>query len=206
MVPPRDVIADALRVRIMSGELKPGERLREDAVAEEYGVSRVPVREALRRLESEGFVSLTPYRGATVSQTSRQDSLELMQVRRALETMAARLAAQNRGGPVAGDLLGDVLRHVAFWNQYVADTARGKKADDSTNELPKSQCASKSKVLESLTKSTADAAAALREHSAGLDPEKAGLAESFIEHVCEHYGQLVIYARWAGVVPPASRG
>jgi DNA-binding GntR family transcriptional regulator len=94
----------------MSGQLKPGERLREDAVAEEYGVSRVPVREALRRLESEGFVSLTPYRGATVSQSSRQDSMELMQVRRGLETMAARLAAHNRGGPMAGELLAIVER------------------------------------------------------------------------------------------------
>ena len=109
--------------------------------------------------------------------------------------------------PVTGiRTFGDVLRHVAFWNQYVADTARGKKADDSTNELPKSQYATKSKVMEALTKSTADATAALREHSAGLDLEKSGLAESFIEHVCEHYGQLVVYTRWAGSVPPASRG
>jgi DNA-binding GntR family transcriptional regulator len=108
--PPRDVIADALRVRIMSGQLKPGERLREDAVAEEFGVSRVPVREALRRLESEGFINLTPYRGATVSETSQQDSLELMQVRRGLETMAARLAAQSRGGAVAGELIAIVDR------------------------------------------------------------------------------------------------
>ena len=89
----------------MSGELKPGDRVREDAVAEEHGVSRVPVREALSRLESEGFISLTPYRGATVSASSQRDSLELMQIRRALETMAARLAAVNRGGSVADELL-----------------------------------------------------------------------------------------------------
>jgi uncharacterized damage-inducible protein DinB len=101
---------------------------------------------------------------------------------------------------------GDVLRHVAFWNQYVADTARGKKADDAANELPKAEYATKPKVLAAFTKSTEDAAAALREHSAGLDPEKSSLAESFIEHFCEHYGQLVVYSRWAGVVPPASRG
>ena len=89
----------------MSGDLKPGDRVREDAVAEEHGVSRVPVREALSRLESEGFISLTPYRGATVSTSSQHDSLELMQIRRALETMAARLAAANHGGSVAGELL-----------------------------------------------------------------------------------------------------
>jgi DNA-binding GntR family transcriptional regulator len=108
--PPGDLIADSLRARIMSGDLKPGERLREDGVAEEHGVSRVPVREALRRLESEGFVTLTRYRGATVSETSRRDSLELMQVRRGLETMAARLAAEAHGGPVADELLSVVER------------------------------------------------------------------------------------------------
>jgi uncharacterized damage-inducible protein DinB len=100
---------------------------------------------------------------------------------------------------------GDVLRHVAFWNRYVADTARGNKTDDTANELPKAKYATKARVIAALTKSTSDAITALREHQAGLDPEKAALAESFIEHICEHYGQLVVYARWAGVVPPASR-
>ena len=89
----------------MSGELKPGERIREDVVAEEQGVSRVPVREALRRLETEGFIELTMYRGATVAASSQRASLELMEIRRALETMAARLAAENRGGEVADQLL-----------------------------------------------------------------------------------------------------
>ena len=100
---------------------------------------------------------------------------------------------------------GDVLRHVAFWNQYVADSARGQKADDTTNELPKKKYATKGTILSVLGKSSDDAAAALREHKAGLDPEKAALAQSFIEHNCEHYGQLVVYARMAGIVPPASR-
>lgn len=102
--PRRDVIANDLREAIISGRFKVGERLIEDALAEQYGVSRVPVREALRRLETEGFVTLTPYRGATVSTGSARDSLELMQVRRGLEVMAARLAAEKRGGEVAADL------------------------------------------------------------------------------------------------------
>ena len=108
--------------------------------------------------------------------------------------------------PVAGvRTFGDVLRHVAFWNQYVAATARGNKTDDSANELPKSKYATKARVIAALTNSTADASAALRDLAGGLDAEKAAMAESFIEHTCEHYGQLVVYARWAGVVPPASR-
>jgi uncharacterized damage-inducible protein DinB len=100
---------------------------------------------------------------------------------------------------------GSVLRHVAFWNQYVADTARGDKADESANELPKDKYGTKARVISALAKSTANAIESLREHRAGLDPDKAALAESFIEHMCEHYGQLVVYARWAGVVPPTSR-
>lgn len=107
--------------------------------------------------------------------------------------------------PVPGvRTFGDVLRHVAFWNQYAADTARGRKADDTANELPKESYATNSVILDALIKTTGDAAAALREHQEGLDSEKATLAESFIEHMCEHYGQLVVYARWVGVVPPAS--
>ena len=130
------------------------------------------------------------------------------------EQAGAKLAAlaqefpeeKYESAPVAGiRTFGDVLRHVAFWNLYVAGTARGDKVDDTANELPKSQYTSKAQVLAALKKSTGDAAAALRAHQSGLGPDKAALAESFIEHVCEHYGQLAVYARWAGVVPPASR-
>jgi DNA-binding GntR family transcriptional regulator len=102
--PRRDAIADALRDAIIRGRLLAGERLVEDAVAAEYGVSRVPVREALNRLEREGFVTLTPFRGATVSATSVQDSTEHMQIRRGLEVLAAQLAAQAQGGTVRDEL------------------------------------------------------------------------------------------------------
>jgi DNA-binding GntR family transcriptional regulator len=99
-----DVIADELRTAIISGRLPAGERLIEEIVADEHGVSRVPVREALRRLESEGFVTLTPYRGASVSGTSRRDVVEHMQIRRGLEALAAQLAAEARGGDVRDEL------------------------------------------------------------------------------------------------------
>jgi len=107
--------------------------------------------------------------------------------------------------PVEGvRTFGDVLRHVAFWNWYLADVARGEKADDTPNELPKETYATKAQAIAALTKSANDAAEALRERQDGLDGEKATMVESFIEHTCEHYGQLVVYARWAGVAPPAS--
>jgi DNA-binding GntR family transcriptional regulator len=92
-----DVITHAVRSAIVAGQLKPGERLREEMIAKEHGVSRIPVREALRHLEAEGFVTLTQFRGATVSLPSPNEGLELLAVRRGLEVLAARLAAERRG-------------------------------------------------------------------------------------------------------------
>jgi DNA-binding GntR family transcriptional regulator len=105
-------VVDSLRNAIITGELASGTRLIEDVLAEQFGVSRVPIREALRQLESEGFVSSERYRGATVSSTSTRDTLELMQVRRGLEVLAARQAAEHRGEP-----LGDELRSVVAGGQ-----------------------------------------------------------------------------------------
>lgn len=114
--------------------------------------------------------------------------------------------AKFETAPVAGmRTFGDVLRHVAFWNQYLAQKARGQEADASANELPKLTYPTKARVMAALTESAAAALAALQEARGGLDAELAALAESFIEHTSEHYGQLVVYARWVGVVPPASR-
>lgn len=99
-----DSIAHALRDDILAGRLVPGTRLVEDAIAKQFGVSRIPVREALTRLQSEGFVSIVRHRGATVSTTLVQDSRELLQIRRGLETLSAQLAAANRGGEAAEEL------------------------------------------------------------------------------------------------------
>lgn len=100
---------------------------------------------------------------------------------------------------------GEVLRHVAFWNQYVADSLRGKPADDTANELPAAEYRTKAKILEALNRTAADAAAALREAPEPLPLKSAELVVSFLEHTAEHYGQLVAYARLSGIVPPASR-
>ncbi len=102
--------------------------------------------------------------------------------------------------------IAEVLRHVAFWNRYAADSARGKKADDTANELPKNEFRTKVRILEALKQSTADAADALNKHKSGLDPGLTDMLVTFIEHDCEHYGQLVVYARLNGIIPPASRG
>ncbi|WP_227981462.1 GntR family transcriptional regulator [Nocardia spumae] len=101
---PREVIARTVREQILTGSLAPGDRLREAELAQRFGVSRVPVREALSQLQSEGFVTLVRYRGATVSAASGSAALELIQIRRGLEVLAAQLAAENRGGAVADEL------------------------------------------------------------------------------------------------------
>lgn len=102
------MITQAIRSAIVSGQLKPGERLREEMIAKEHGVSRIPVREALRHLEAEDFVTLTQFRGATVSVPSPKQGLELLVVRRGLEALAARLAAERRAAGYEHSLLSTV--------------------------------------------------------------------------------------------------
>lgn len=102
--PLRNVIADELRSRIISGEYEPGSRIREEEVAADFGVSRVPVREALQLLEQQRFLILRPRRGAIVDSPSPAGARELMAIRCELEGMAARLAAAARGGEQAAEL------------------------------------------------------------------------------------------------------
>lgn len=106
--PRRDEIADAVRAQIVSGALEAGTRIREERLAADHGVSRVPVREALLGLEQEGYLVRTPRRGVTVATPSPARTLELMVIRRELEVLASRLAALRRGGAVADELRGVV--------------------------------------------------------------------------------------------------
>jgi uncharacterized damage-inducible protein DinB len=107
--------------------------------------------------------------------------------------------------PLAGvRTFGEVLRHVAFWNQYVADSLRGRKMDDSANELPAADYSTKAKILDALMRASQDVASALRQCEVPRDGKVAELLMTFIEHTSEHYGQLVVYARLMGIVPPAS--
>ena len=86
-----------LRERILAGALEPDERLHQEAISAELGVSRTPVREALGRLASDGLVELLPNRGARVAETSAEDMAASYDARRVIEPAAARLAAQHRG-------------------------------------------------------------------------------------------------------------
>lgn len=93
--PLREVVFEALREAIINGTLGPGERLMEIQLAEELGVSRTPVREAIRKLELEGFVVMVPRKGAYVSGISLKDIADVFEVRAALESLAAGLAAER---------------------------------------------------------------------------------------------------------------
>jgi DNA-binding GntR family transcriptional regulator len=90
------VVRDELRRRIISGELMPGARLIETTIADDLGVSRGPVRAAIRQLELEGFVVLSPRRGASVATITVADALECYEVRGAVEGLAASRAAVRR--------------------------------------------------------------------------------------------------------------
>jgi DNA-binding GntR family transcriptional regulator len=90
------VVRDELRRRIINGQLPPGARLVETTIANELGVSRGPVRSAIRQLELEGFVVLSPRRGASVATISVAEALECYEVRAAVESLAAGRAAIRR--------------------------------------------------------------------------------------------------------------
>ena len=93
--PLRDIVFDNLRLAILDGTLRPGERLMEVSLSERLGVSRTPVREAIRKLEIEGLVEITPRRGAQVCELSVKDVEDVLEVRETLEGLAAFLAAEK---------------------------------------------------------------------------------------------------------------
>ncbi|MFE3327307.1 GntR family transcriptional regulator [Streptomyces sp. NPDC059176] len=94
-IPARSVCT-AIREDIVSGVFERGSRLTEEQLARRYGVSRVPVREALRTLESEGFVVTRRHAGACVAEPTEQEAADLLEVRMLLEPLGAARAAQRR--------------------------------------------------------------------------------------------------------------
>ena len=93
--PLRDVVFENLRGAIVEGKLKPGQRLMEVQLAEQLGVSRTPVREAIRKLELEGLVVMLPRKGAYVANMSLKDVVDVLEIRASLEGLAASLSAER---------------------------------------------------------------------------------------------------------------
>ena len=94
-LPLRDVVFSTLREAILKGELKPGERLMELQLAEKMGVSRTPIREAIRKLELEGLVLMIPRKGAEVAEITEKNLRDVLEVRCALEELAVQLACDR---------------------------------------------------------------------------------------------------------------
>ena len=94
-LPLRDVVFKTLRQAILTGELKPGERLMEIHLANKLGVSRTPIREAIRQLELEGLVIMVPRKGAQVASITEKSVTDVQEVRLALEKLAVDLACKR---------------------------------------------------------------------------------------------------------------
>lgn len=93
--PLRDVVFENLRTAILEGNLKAGQRLMEVQLAEQLGVSRTPIREAIRKLELEGLVVMLPRKGAYVANMSFKDLIDVLEIRASLEGLAASLATER---------------------------------------------------------------------------------------------------------------
>lgn len=114
-------VYDHLRTEILDGRLEPGAELIEVALAEQLGVSRGPLREAISRLAAEGLVTVSPRRGAVVRSLSKEEFLELYQVREALERMAAQLAVPR--------LTDEQFAELAALNAEMAAHAAGNEVE-----------------------------------------------------------------------------
>lgn len=114
-LPLRDVVFEAMREAILTQILRPGERLMEIELAEDMGVSRTPIREAIKKLVAEGFVTLEPRRGAYVAELSTDDVRELYEIRTGLEILACGLAAHRADQ----EEIEDIVRYVSKANDQL---------------------------------------------------------------------------------------
>ena len=123
-LPLRDVVFNTLRQAILKGELEPGERLLEVQLADRLGVSRTPIREAIRKLELEGLVKMVPRKGAEVASISEKSLRDVLEVRRALEELAMTLACQR--------ITGEEVTRLRRANHAFSEAARKKNLIDMT--------------------------------------------------------------------------
>ncbi len=132
-LPLRDVVFYTLRQSILTGDLKPGERLMEIHLADKLGVSRTPVREAIRRLELEGLVTMIPRRGAEVSRITEKSMNDVLEVRRTLDALCAELACDR----ITGQGLEDLKQACERFEQCVGtrDTKKIAQADVALHDI-----------------------------------------------------------------------
>lgn len=126
-LPLRDVVFNTLREAILKGELKPGERMMELQLASKLGVSRTPIREAIRMLEQEGLAVTIPRRGAEVAKMTEKDMQDVLQIRDALDELAASLACKA----ITAEELEELKRTMREFEDYTktGDVKRIAEAD-----------------------------------------------------------------------------
>ena len=129
-------ISRALAERIISGALAPGEKLRQDAIAEEFGASHVPVREAFRRLEAQGLVASKPRRGVRVAGFSLEEVREVAEMRAALEVLALRNAAPHLTRAIL-----DAAEEATRAGDHAPDVQSWEEANRSFHRLILTPCA-----------------------------------------------------------------
>lgn len=126
--PLREVVCETLRDAIRKGILKPGERLMEIQLAEELGVSRTPVREAIRKLELEGYVIMMPRRGTYVANLSIRDVNEVFEIRTSLDSLASGLAAER----ITDEELERLQRLLVLIGEYIESNDMDKIVETDT--------------------------------------------------------------------------
>ena len=115
--PLREMVYEELKMQILTGAIVPGTRMMEVELANQIGVSRTPIREAIRKLEKEGLVVIEPRRGAYASQISTKDMVEILEVRQNMEGLAAFFAASR----MQPEQLDDLKEVAEKYNRAVAD-------------------------------------------------------------------------------------
>lgn len=132
-LPLRDVVFNTLRQAILTGELKPGERLMEIHLANKLGVSRTPIREAIRKLELEGLVTMIPRRGAEVAQITEKSMNDVLEVRQAMDALCVELACDR----ITEEELGELKKACETFEQAVRtkDVKKIAQADVALHDI-----------------------------------------------------------------------
>ncbi len=191
-----DSLIDALREAIQIGRYRPGARLVQEDLAAEYGTSRIPLREALRRLEGEGLVQISANRGAVVRPLDPRDIADLYDVRVALESLAARRAAERYVDlrPLTADLAREATVAVGnddrtalyrFDRTFHAELARSSANEHLIATLG-AQWSQIVRVMHAYLTTTPYPAAVWHEHDAIARHVANGNADAAVEHLTYH--------------------
>lgn len=212
-----DSAYNAIRALIVSGEIRAGEALSERALSERFGISRTPVREAIRALANDGLLEIVPMRGTFVRQLSVRDLSEIHEVRLALEGMAAWLAAQKGVTPAleevavrlrALDAQGeqgmpldvDITQRVGWqFHEAMFAAADNVRLTETYHALRTQNGLALQRIPHYDAERTR---AAVREHLAIFDAIAAGRPEEALRHVWDHLTHAM-QARLQALVPPA---